>query len=181
MGYECIRDNRLIIIKTSLGELEVELFGNTNPVTVTNFINNVKRRKYEGTKFYKVIKFKNIKVIHAGIFSKAEILQNKDDNVSKYGLIPLEIKFKNKREPIYSKEIDNPSEIINLKNLFQRGSIAMVKVDKFNSSSTEFFLLTEKLSELDGRFSIFGKIVKGFSILEKLEEKDMINEILITY
>ena len=68
-----------------------------------------------------------------------------------------------------------------LNNVFKKGSIAMVKNGHINSSSTEFFLVTNKLPELDGRYSIFGQVINGFEILEKIEEKDMIREILISY
>ena len=56
----------------------------------------------------------------------------------------------------------------------------MVKSGKSNSSSTEFFFVTNKLPELDGRYSVFGKIVKGIEILDKIEKKDLIYEIMIS-
>ena len=56
----------------------------------------------------------------------------------------------------------------------------MVKSGERNSSSTEFFFVTNKFPELDGRYSIFGKVVKGNEILEKIEQKDLIYEILIS-
>ena len=55
----------------------------------------------------------------------------------------------------------------------------MVKNGERSSSSTEFFFVTNKFPELDGRYSIFGKVVKGFEILEKIDKKDNIYEILI--
>ena len=56
----------------------------------------------------------------------------------------------------------------------------MVKSGKRKSSSTEFFFVTNKFPELDGRYSIFGKVVKGFEILEKIDKKDFIYEIIIS-
>jgi len=55
----------------------------------------------------------------------------------------------------------------------------MVKNGDRNSSSTEFFFVTNKFPELDGRYSIFGKVVKGIEILEELDNDDLIYEILI--
>ena len=57
---------------------------------------------------------------------------------------------------------------------FENGSIAMVKSGKNNSSSTEFFFVTNKIPELDGRYSIFGKIIKGLDVLEKIKKEDYI-------
>jgi len=55
----------------------------------------------------------------------------------------------------------------------------MVKNGDRNSSSTEFFFVTNKFPELDGRYSIFGKVVQGIEILEELDNDDLIYEILI--
>ncbi len=55
----------------------------------------------------------------------------------------------------------------------------MVKKGERYSSSTEFFFVTNKFPELDGRYSIFGKIVKGVDILDKIGKKDLIYKIII--
>ena len=44
----------------------------------------------------------------------------------------------------------------------------MVKSGKNKSSSTEFFFVTSNIPELDGRYSIFGKIIKGLEVLKKI-------------
>ena len=56
----------------------------------------------------------------------------------------------------------------------------MVKKGEINSSSTEFFFVTNKFPELDGRYSVFGKVVKGIEILDKIDKKDLIFEIIIS-
>ena len=56
----------------------------------------------------------------------------------------------------------------------------MVKRGKNYSSSTEFFFVTNKIPELDGRYSIFGKIIKGLEILEKIKKEDYIVEVQIS-
>ena len=53
----------------------------------------------------------------------------------------------------------------------------MVKSGKKNSSSTEFFFVTSKIPELDGRYSIFGKIIKGLEVLENIKKDDYIKEV----
>ncbi len=50
----------------------------------------------------------------------------------------------------------------------------MVKSGKNNSSSTEFFFVTNKVPELDGRYSVFGKVIKGLNVLEEIEKGDYI-------
>ncbi len=92
----------------------------------------------------------------------------------------MEIKLKKEIEPKYNYQILDPSEIINLTNFFEKGSLAMVKSGEKNSSSTEFFFVTNKLPELDGRYSIFGKVVRGIEILQEIDKEDLIYEIIIS-
>ena len=56
----------------------------------------------------------------------------------------------------------------------------MVKSGKNKSSSTEFFFVTTKIPELNGRYSIFGKIIKGLDVLEKINKNDYIKSVHIT-
>ena len=56
----------------------------------------------------------------------------------------------------------------------------MVKSGKNNSSSTEFFFVTNYIPELDGRYSIFGKIIKGLDVLKKINKEDYIKAVQIS-
>ncbi len=94
--------------------------------------------------------------------------------------IPLEIKFKKEDKTKYNFLINDPSEIGNIKNYFEKGVLAMVKNEEKNSSSTEFFFVTDKVPELDGRYTIFGKIIKGFDVLERIDKQDIILSIKIS-
>ena len=93
--------------------------------------------------------------------------------------IPLEIKLKNNKEPLYYSPINDPIELVKIKNKFQKGTLAMVKVNKRESSSTEYFISFNKSPELDGRYSIFGKVVDGYEILNLLQEGDLLKTIQI--
>ena len=53
----------------------------------------------------------------------------------------------------------------------------MVKISKTKSSSTEFFISTQKSAVLEGRYSVFGKVINGFEILENLGNKDYLLQI----
>ena len=160
----------------------VKLFGKDNPVTVSNFLENIGNNIYANQKFYKIIKYPQQKFIHVGVNPENKFNSDRNQTFNKSSFsIPLEIKFKGEIKPRYNYQIKNPYEIENLVNTFQSGSIAMVKSVKNNSSSTEFFFVTNKIPELDGRYSIFGKIIKGLDILEKIKKDDYIKEVKITY
>ena len=140
-------------------------------MTVSNFKKNISDDIYINSKFYKSIEYTNTKIIRGGINpeNKGYILNNKLIKT-----IPLEIQLTNKQEPLYYKEIVDPLQFKFLKNTLQKGSISMVKISKTKSSSTEFFISTQKSAVLEGRYSVFGKVINGFEILENLESKDYI-------
>ena len=181
LKFSCTKDSKLIRFKTSKGDFEVQLFGKDSPVTVSNFLENIKNNIYENQKFYKIIDYPQIRFIHGGINQENKNFIQRNQNFNKTILsIPLEIKFKEETIPRYSYQIKNPNETKDLVNAFESGSIAMVKKGKKNSSSTEFFFVTNKVPELDGRYSIFGKIVKGIGVLGKINNEDFIKEVEIS-
>ena len=167
--------------KTSKGVFDVKLYGEYYPVTVNNFIKNIEKNIYKNKSFYKIIDLPQVQVIHSGVYSEKDFYKEENQNLSKLKRnIPLEIKLKKEIQPKYRYQILNPSQIVKLTNFFEKGSIAMVKSGKRNSSSTEFFFVTNNFPELDGRYSVFGKIVKGIEILDKIDKEDLIYEIMIS-
>ena len=178
---QSIQENLVISFKTSKGNFEVELFGKDNPVTVSNFLENINNNIYDNQKFYKIINYPQLSFIHGGVNPKNNTYIERNQTLNKKTpSIPLEIKFKEEISPRYNYLINDPHELKNLINNFERGSIAMVKSGKHNSSSTEFFFVTNKIQELDGRYSIFGKIIRGVDVLEKLKKNDYIIEVEIS-
>ena len=180
LKFSCTKDNKVVSFKTSKGDFEVELFGKDNPVTVSNFLENINNNIYVNQKFYKIVNFPQISFIHAGVNPKNKFYTEGNQTFNKrIHSIPLEMKFKEEIKPRYNYQIKNLSETDNLVNSFEKGSIAMVKNGKNDSSSTEFFFVTNKIPELDGRYTIFAKIIKGFDVLEKIKKEDFIKKVEI--
>ena len=181
LKFTCITNNKIALFKTSKGDFEVQLFGKDNPVTVSNFIENIDNNIYLSQKFYKIINYPQLKFVQSGVNPENPFYIDRNQILNKKSpSIPLEIKFQKEIKPRYNYQIKNPNEIENLVNTFQSGSIAMVKSGKNNSSSTEFFFVTNKIPELDGRYSIFGRVIKGLDVLEKIEKEDFIKEVKIS-
>ena len=181
LSLNCTRENQRVAFKTSKGNFEVQLYGKNNPVTVTNFIENIKKEIYKNKKFYKIVSYPQQKFIHGGVNPEKKFYIEQNQTIKKTILsIPLEIKFKEETKPRYKYQIKNPYEAEDLVNTFESGSIAMVKLGKSKSSSTEFFFVTNKIPELDGRYSIFGKIIKGLDVIEKIDQEDYIKEVKIS-
>jgi len=179
LKFNCIQSNKVVNFKTSKGNFEVILFGKHNPVTVTNFLENIDNNIYVNQKFYKIINYPQIRFIHGGVNPEKSYIEQKQNLNKTSPSIPLEIKFKEEIQPRYNYQIKNPNETKNLVNTFESGSIAMVKSGKNKSSSTEFFFVTSKIPELDGRYSIFGKIIKGLDVLKKINKEDFIKSVQI--
>ena len=131
LKLNCIQSNKVVIFKTSKGDFEVKLFGKDNPVTVSNFLENIENNIYENKKFYKIINYPQISFIHGGINPENKSYTERKQKLNKTSpTIPLEIKFKEEIKPRYSYIIKNPNETENLVNTFDSGSIAMVKSGK---------------------------------------------------
>ena len=181
LKFSCIQNNKIVSFKTTKGDFEVKLFGKDNPVTVSNFLENIEDKIYVNQKFYKIINYPQIRFIHGGVYQENEFYIERKQNLNKTSpSIPLEIKFKEEIKPRYGYQVKNPNETENLVNIFESGSIAMVKNGKNKSSSTEFFFVTNKIPELDGRYSIFGKIIRGLEVLKKINKEDFIKEVQIS-
>ena len=134
LRFSCIQSNKIVNFKTTKGNFEVELFGKDNPVTVSNFLENIDNDIYVNQKFYKIIIYPQIKFIHGGINPKNKLYFEQNQNLNKTSpSIPLEIKFKEESKTRYNYQIKNPNETENLVNTFENGSIAMVKSGKNKS------------------------------------------------
>ncbi len=181
LKLSCTQSNKVVNFKTTKGDFEVKLFGKDNPVTVSNFLENIDNKIYVNQKFYKIINYPQVRFIHGGVNPENKFYIERKNNLNKTSpSIPLEIKFKEEIKPRYNYQINNPNETENLVNTFDSGSIAMVKSGKNKSSSTEFFFVTSKIPELDGRYSIFGKIIKGLEVLEKINKEDYIKAVQVS-
>ena len=145
-------------------------------MTVANFISKVESNVYVNKNFYKIINYSNNKLIHNGLNKLIDFGQMNIEDEENISSIPLEIKLNNKKL-IYETSIVNPLEIKNLRHNFEKGSISMVKINEKRSSSTEFFFSLNKLPEFDGRYSIFGRVISGLEILDKIDKTDLIKKI----
>jgi len=156
--------------------LKIELFADSHPVTVANFISKIQSNAYINKKFYKIISYSSNKLIHNGLNEVNDFGQMNLEDAEKFASIPLEIKLINKKL-IYENPIINPLEIKNLRHKFEKGSLSMVKINEKRSSSTEFFFSLNNLPEFDGRYSIFGRVISGSEILDKIDKNDFIKKI----
>jgi cyclophilin family peptidyl-prolyl cis-trans isomerase len=133
----------MVIMETSMGLLEIELFEDEAPVTVKNFLDYVDSGFYEGTVFHRIVPGF---VIQGGGLS--ESLKEKDTN------------------PPIKNEADN-----GVKNL--RGTLSMARTADVNSATSQFFinLADNKFldhGDRDFGYAVFGKVVAGMDVVDRI-------------
>lgn len=136
--------NPQVLMKTSLGEIVIELYPEKAPKTVENFLKYVDDKHYNGLIFHRVI---GNFMIQGGGFDK-------------------DMKQKPTRAPI-------PLESRNgLKN--DTGTLAMARTGVPDSATAQFFINTVDNASLnfpnpDGNgYAVFGKVVKGMETVQKI-------------
>jgi len=132
------------IIKTDLGNLKIEFYGNESPDTVNNFLTLAKKGFYDGTRFHRVIK---------DFMIQGGDPNSKDDDWSNDGIGGPGYQF--------SDEFNNHALV--------RGSLAMANSGP-NTNGSQFFIVTASSTPwLDGKHTNFGKVVEGIDIIDKIE------------
>ena len=179
--YSCINKTINITIYTNKGNLNFDLYGNHAPVTVGNFIKLVRKSTYENTNFFNIIKDPYPFTISGGRPSLTVNDENKKNlNIEKeISFIPLEIKIKDELIPRYGYPVKDTNEIKNIILKHEKGTISMSRFESYNSASNEFFITLRSLPVLDGRYSVFGKLISGFRVLENINKNDFIKKITI--
>ncbi len=182
-NFNCLTGTKKVEIITSKGPFLVILYGKNAPLTSGNFLDLIKRKVYDRTSFHRVIKDPIPFVVMGGdpTTSKRSYPTKGiglgsfiDPKTGKTRYIPLEIKMEEDIHPRYGEFITNENDLtkISLKN--ERGSIGMLRGQSPNSGSSQFYIALRKLPELDGRYSVFGKIIKGMEVIDSLEKGDEI-------
>ena len=149
--------NPRVMIKTSLGSIEVELDAKHAPNTTKNFLRYVDAGRYKGGRFHRTVTMQNqpdkkvkIEVIQGGVNPS---YADKD-----YKPITLE---RTNKTGIHHKD----------------GTISMAR-DKADSATSDFFICINDQPSLDfgGKrnpdgqgFAAFGHVIKGMDVVKKIQ------------
>lgn len=129
-------------LKTTKGDIEVELFENEAPNTVANFISLVESGFYNGRTFHRVL---------PGFMAQGGC--PKGDGTGGPGYtIACECYRADHRQHF-------------------RGSLSMAHAGR-DTGGSQFFITFVPTSHLDGKHTVFGRVVKGFDVLAKLQRRD---------
>jgi cyclophilin family peptidyl-prolyl cis-trans isomerase len=130
-------------LETNKGTIVVELFENEAPQTVGNFVSLVEAKKYDGTPFHRVLN---------GFMAQGGDPQGDGSGGPGYE-IPCEC---------YREE----------HRLHFRGTLSMAHIGKRDTAGSQFFLTFRRTEHLDGKHTVFGRVIEGMDILAKLQRRD---------
>ncbi len=133
-------------VNTSVGNFEVELYQSAAPVTVANFVNLVKSGFYGNLVWHRIV--------------SGFVIQTGDPNTrngtgdrSLWGTggssktVPLEI-------------------VPSLHN--DRGYLGMARSTDPNSGSSQFYINLAANTSLDGKYTVFGKVISGMDVVDNI-------------
>ena len=126
------------------GTIEVELDGDTAPITVANFVKLVNEKFYDGLTFHRII--------------SGFMIQGGD---------PLGNGTGGSDETIKGEFSSNGVEN-NISH--KRGVISMARSSDPDSASSQFFIMHQDSTYLDGEYAAFGKVTKGMKVVDKICE-----------
>ncbi len=136
--------NPRISMKTSKGEMIIELFQDAAPNTVKNFLDLINKGYYNGLSYHRVI-----------------------PNFMIQGGCP------------HGTGTGGPGYKINCEinpNKHQRGSLSMAHAGP-NTGGSQFFICHSAQPHLDGVHTVFGKVIEGIDVVDKIQKDDKMEEV----
>ena len=135
--------NPIVRITMDSGKvIRLELYPETAPITVENFLDLVKKGFYHGLTFHRII--------------SGFMIQGGDPDGNGMGGPGHSIKGEFK-----SNGVDNP-----LKH--EKGVISMARSMDPNSAGSQFFIMHEAAPHLDGQYAAFGKVIEGLDVVDEI-------------
>jgi len=134
------------IIKTSMGEITVELYENKTPKTVENFVKLANEGFYEGVKFHRIIE---------GFMNQTGDPFTKDNSlIGQWGT----------GGPGYQFEDEFVEDLSNTV-----GTLSMANSGP-GTNGSQFFINTGDNVFLDGKHTVFGQVIEGIDVVIEINK-----------
>jgi peptidyl-prolyl cis-trans isomerase B (cyclophilin B) len=136
--------NEVAIIQTSEGDMVVQFWKDSAPKTIENFKKLARSGFYNGTTFHRV--------------KKGAMIQGGD---------PLS------KDPAKEQQYGEGGPGYTIKAEFnqhshQRGVISMARENEPDTAGSQFFICLGSVARWDGKYTTFGKLIKGDEVLTKI-------------
>jgi peptidyl-prolyl cis-trans isomerase B (cyclophilin B) len=145
---------RDVLLHTSLGDITLEMDPDLAPEHVRNYLKLVESGWYDHTAFHRII---------PGFVIQGGVGSTRTDHKPH----PAD-KWVHKLKGEFSRTA-----------LHIRGALSMARTSDPDSADTSFFIVLAPAPHLDGKYTIFGKMVDGFDTLELIEKAPRHGEELV--
>ncbi len=142
---------KCVTLETESGSIVIEMYPESAPETVRNFLNLTAIGAFDTTMFTRVV---------PGFVIQGGNLYARD------GKITNELGLRARRTVV-----DEPNKI-----LHERGIVSMARTEEPNSATTNFFILVGPAPHLDGKFSAFGKVRSGMDVVDSINKAPVTDE-----
>ena len=140
-----------MIMKLKDGDVELELYSDVAPNHVNRFKDLAKKGLYDGVVFHRVI----------------------DGFMAQTG----DVKFGNSNSKDFDLSLAGTggSDMPDLKSEFSdiphdRGVLSAARSTDPNSANSQFFICFESAPHLDRQYTVFGKVIKGMDLIDKIKK-----------
>lgn len=134
-----------VILRTGLGDITLALDPDLAPEHVRNFLKLIETGWLDHTAFHRI---RPGFVVQGGL---GETRQPNKYHPADRWVRPLKGEFSKDRKHV-------------------RGTLSMARTDDPDSATTSFFIVLREAPNLDGKYSIFGKVVDGLEVLDRMEQ-----------
>ena len=136
--------HKVLMTVKDYGDIKLELDADVAPITVTNFINLVNNKFYDGLTFHRII--------------EGFMIQGGDPTATGMGGSKDKIKG----------EFESNGIVNNISHV--RGVISMARANSYDSASSQFFIVHEDSTFLDGQYAGFGHVLEGMEVVDKIAQ-----------
>lgn len=143
--------SKCVSLDTEAGVIEIELFPESAPESVRNFLNLSATGLFDTTLFGRVV--------------PGFVVQGGSVWTRTGGLTSAQAA--RARRPLQ----DEPNKI-----LHERGIVSMARGDEPNSAKTSFFILVDRGEHLDGKFAAFGRVTRGMDVVDAINKAPVVDE-----
>jgi len=142
-------DDKIVIMYTNSGPLIIELFPDDAPNTVENFLNLTESGFYDNIIFHRIIK---------------DFMIQGGDPLTKHDEVFENIPLWGTGDAGY----EIPAEFNSIKH--NRGIVSMARGADIDSASSQFFIVHKDSNHLDGKYTVFGKLLteESYDTLDKI-------------
>jgi len=145
---------RRVVLETTLGNITIEVFPDRAPNHVRQFLRLAAGGVYDGTAFHRV--------------AKGFVIQG--------GHMPTRREPPNERQEGYIRTLQPEFS----QTTHVRGIVSMARGEDPASATTSFFIVLGPAPALDGRYSVFGRVVEGLDTVDKIEAQPVEGETPVT-